>query len=134
MFICTGNIARSQIAEGLAKNLAQGKWEVYSAGLLPKKAVHPYAILVMKEIGIDISSQKPKAIDEKLLGQMDMVVTLCQESCPAPPAGINTYHWSIPDPAIFFTGIESEIINGFRTIREMIKKEILELLKKEAQF
>ncbi len=84
----------------------------------------------MQEMGIVISSQKPKPIDEKLLNQMDMVVTLCEENRPTVPLSISTHHWSIPDPLIF-QGSEAEIITGFRKVRDMIKKEMLELLKNE---
>lgn len=128
MFICTGNSARSQIAEGLAKSLFINEYEVYSAGINPK-AVNPYAISVMKEIGLDISKQKSKAIDEKLLNQMNLVVTLCdnaQESCPVTPPSIQALHWSLPDPSEF-SGSEEEILESFRKIRDEIKNRIEKL-------
>lgn len=129
MFICTGNSARSQIAEGLAKHLLKNKYEIQSAGLKPKR-VNPYAIKVMREIGIDISGQKSKAIDEKRLNQMDLVITLCdnaQESCPVTPPSIQTLHWSLPDPSAF-SGSEDEILESFRKIRDEIKTRIERLL------
>jgi arsenate reductase len=76
MFLCTGNSCRSQMAEGFARELGKGIIEPYSAGLVPC-FVHPRAIEVMREAGIDISRQKSKGIDEELLIQMDLVITLC---------------------------------------------------------
>jgi len=84
MFVCTGNSARSQMAEGWARYLSKGKWEVHSAGVKPK-GVNPHAIAAMQEIGIDISQQKSTNLDYELMGQMDVIVTLCdnaKESCP----------------------------------------------------
>jgi len=132
MFICTGNSARSQMAEGLAKSLLKDKYEIHSAGLKPK-GVNPYAIKIMQEIGIDISSQKSKVIDEKLLTQMDLVITLCdnaKESCPVTPPSIQTWHWSLPDPSEF-SGSEEEILESFRKIRDEIKNRIENFFKQK---
>ncbi len=129
LFICTGNSARSQMAEGFGKVLGKSKWEVYSAGIEPK-GLNPYAVKVMQEEAIDISQQKSKDIDEELLNKMDLVVTLCdhaQKNCPAVPPNIKTLHWSLPDPSLF-TGTEDMILEKFRTIREEIKKRIENLL------
>ena len=128
MFICTGNSARSQMAEGLAKTLLKNKYEIHSAGLNPK-GINPYAVKVMRELGIDISSQKSKEIEEKLLKQMDFVITLCdnaKESCPVIPPNIPTLHWSFPDPSEF-SGRESEILQFFRKIRDEIRERIASL-------
>ena len=87
MFLCTGNSCRSQMAEGLARELGKGLIEAHSAGLTPQ-GVNPKAVAVMKEIGIDISQQQSKAIDPELLEKMDTVITLCDnasESCPWTP-------------------------------------------------
>ena len=130
MFICTGNSARSQMAEGLARKLSKGSREVYSAGLDPK-GVNPHAIKAMKEIGIDITGQRSKEVDSSLMSQMDVIVTLCdqaKERCPVTPPHIKTYHWSLPDPA-FFSGTEKEIMAQFGKIRD----EISELVKKLLQ-
>lgn len=130
MFVCTGNSARSQMAEGYAKNLLKNKFKVYSAGLNPK-GINPYAIKVMREMGIDISGQKSKVIDEELLHQMDLVITLCdsaKESCPVTPPAIQTLHWSLPDPSEFF-GTEQEILESFRRIRDEIKNRIESFFK-----
>ena len=100
MFLCTGNSCRSQMAEGLARELGKGVLEPYSAGLMAA-GVLPRAIAVMKEIGIDISGRKSKTIDERLLKNMDVVVTLCDnaaEACPWTPPEIKRLHWPIKDP------------------------------------
>lgn len=130
LFLCTGNSARSQIAEGFGKVLGKSKWEVYSAGIEPK-GLNPYAVKVMQEAGIDISEQKSKDLDRELLRKMDLVVTLCddaQKNCPTVPSNIKTLHWSLPDPSLF-TGSEDVILKKFRAIRQEIKKRIENLLK-----
>jgi arsenate reductase len=128
MFLCTGNSCRSQMAEGFAKESGKGLLEVQSAGLSPH-GVNPRAIAVMKEIGIDISGQTSKSIDQELLGKMDMVITLCgnaAESCPWTPPGIKRIHWPLEDPAKA-TGTEKEIMNEFRRIRDEVGKRVKNL-------
>src|SRR4030066_40524 len=115
MFLCTANSCRSQMAEGFAREFGRGIIEIYSAGLIAA-GVHKRAIAVMKEIGIDISNQKSKVIDEDLLRKMDIVVTLCgnaEDSCPWTPPYIKRIHWPIKDP-VGTTGTEEEIMNGLR--------------------
>jgi Protein-tyrosine-phosphatase len=100
MFLCTGNSCRSQMAEGFAREYGKGIIEPFSAGLMASR-VHPRAIEVMKEIGIDISGQSSKEIDPELLNQMDVVITLCghaEASCPMTPPHIKRLHWPIDDP------------------------------------
>ena len=129
MFVCTGNSARSQMAEGWARYLSGDKWEVHSAGVQPKD-VNSHAIAAMQEIGIDISQQKSKNLDYELMGQMDMIVTLCdnaKESCPVTPPKVKTFHWSLPDPA-GFTGTDEQKKQLFRTVRDEIKERIKKLL------
>ena len=112
MFLCTGNSRRSQMAEGFAREFGKGVIEPYSAGLAPK-GVNECVEKVMEEIGLDISKQTSKAIDEKLLKQMDIVITLCDnaaESCPWTPPEIKRIHWSLKDPAKA-TGTEKEMGN-----------------------
>jgi arsenate reductase len=99
MFLCTGNSCRSQMAEGFARILGKGIIEPYSAGVQPA-GVNAKAAQVMKELGIDISHQTSKPIDEELLKTMDIVITLCDdaaESCPWTPPKIRRLHWSIKD-------------------------------------
>jgi len=122
MFLCTGNSCRSQMAEGFAKHYGKELLEAYSAGLLATR-VHPIAIAVMKELGIDISMQKSKTIDMGLLNGMDVIITLCgnaEASCPITPPHIKRLHWPIDDP-VGTVGTEEKIINEFRKTRDEIK-------------
>jgi arsenate reductase len=130
MFLCTANSCRSQMAEGFAKELGKGLIEVHSAGLFAA-GVHRRAIAVMKEIGIDISTQKSKDIDKDLLEKMDIIVTLCgnaEESCPWTPPHIKRIHWPIKDP-VGTIGTEEEIMNEFRRARDEIKEKVKKLIE-----
>ena len=125
MFLCTGNSCRSQMAEGLLRELGKEHVETYSAGLIPA-GVHPRAIAVMKEIGIDITGQKSKPIDERLLRTMDVIITLCdnaEEACPWTPAEVKKLHWSIKDP-VGTRGREETIMKEFRRARDEIAERI----------
>ena len=133
-FICTGNSIRSQMAEGYAKFFAKkyGKnIEVYSAGSNPSGYIHPKAIEVMKEDGIDISDQYSKHINEIPINQMDYIITLCgdaAETCPVVP-GANTQHWGLPDPTRVIGLTEDAKLNAFRNVRDEIKKRVEQLIK-----
>ena len=130
MFLCTGNSCRSQIAEGLARELGKGTIEPYSAGLIPV-GINPNSITVMNEIGIDISGQKSEAIDEGLLNQMDVMLTLCSyadASCPATPGGIKRFHTPVDDP-IEAVGTEEEVLGEFRRARDEISEKINDLIR-----
>jgi len=130
LFLCTGNSCRSQMAEGFARELGKGVLEVHSAGLSPH-GVNPRAVAVMKEIGIDISNQTSKAIDESLLKQMDIVITLCDdaaESCPWTPPNIKRIHWSLRDPAKAM-GDEEEIMREFRNTRDEIRARVSDFIR-----
>jgi arsenate reductase len=129
MFLCTGNACRSQMAEGLARELGKGLIYPFSAGLIAA-GVHPRAKAVMKEIGIDISNQKSKKIDEKILMKMDIIITLChnaEESCPITPLRIKRIHWPIEDP-INAIGTEEDIMKDFRRARDEIRVKIEEFI------
>ncbi|HAK88434.1 MAG TPA: arsenate reductase [Nitrospiraceae bacterium] len=136
MFLCTGNSCRSQMAEGFAREIGKGIIEPYSAGLIAA-GVNKRAIAVMKEIGIDISKQKSEEIDEELLGNMDIIITLCghaEASCPLTPPHIRRRHWPIDDP-VETIGAEEEIMREFRRARDEIKGKITDFIteaKKEA--
>lgn len=136
MFLCTGNSCRSQMAEGFARELGRGIIDPYSAGLIASR-VHPRAIAVMKEIGIDISHQQSKEIDRDLLNQMDVVITLCghaEASCPVTPPHIRRLHWPIDDP-VGTIGTEEEILRAFRKARDEIRERIIKFIEevKDAQ-
>lgn len=102
LFLCTGNSARSQMAEALARARSAGRVEAHSAGSHPK-ALHPYAVQVMRDdYGIDIAGQRPKPLSEFAAHRFDRVVSLCdrvREVCPDPPGWPEPTHWSIADPA-----------------------------------
>jgi arsenate reductase len=133
-FICTGNSARSQMAEGYGKYFAKlyGKdVEIYSAGSNPSGYVHPLAIKVMAEDGIDISQQYSKYIDEIPVNEVDYVITLCgdaAETCPVVP-GAKTEHWGLPDPARVIGPTEDAKLEAFRKIRDQIKEKVERLIK-----
>ncbi len=130
MFLCTANSCRSQMAEGFARVLGRGLVDAYSAGLMAAR-VHPRAVEVMREVGIDISAQKSKEIDSSLLGTMDIVITLCggaEASCPVTPPSVRRMHWPIDDP-VGTVGSEEEIMNEFRRARDQIKEKIEGLIK-----
>jgi len=129
LFLCTGNSARSQMAEGFLKNLGAGRFEVYSAGIAPV-GINPHAIQVMQEIGIDISNQSSDAVNRELLDQVDLLITLCgdaRESCPLVPVKVEKRHWSLEDPARA-EGNESAVLEKFREIRDLIMGNVEELL------
>src|SRR6266446_10736667 len=101
LILCTGNSARSQIAEGLLRHFHGDSLQVYSAGIEPS-FVRPQAIRIMNEIGIDISTQRSKSIDEFLTQEFDYVITVCDnanERCPIFPGKTQRIHWSFEDPA-----------------------------------
>jgi arsenate reductase len=121
------------MAEGFARELGKGRIEAYSAGLNPA-GLNEKAVRVMQEIGIDISRQRSKSIDEELLRKMDMVITLCDnaaEACPLTPPEIKRFHWSLKDPA-HAKGTEEEIMEDFRRVRDEIRERITNFLKEYA--
>ncbi len=101
LFLCTENSARSQMAEGILRHLSAGRVEVFSAGSHPS-SVHPYAVQVLSAMGIDISQQQSKHLDEFRDQSFDYIVTVCdrvRESCPTFPGDPEGIHWSFVDPA-----------------------------------
>jgi len=125
LFLCTGNSARSQMAEGLLRHEAGERFEVFSAGTHPSK-VRPEAIAVMKEIGIDISGHRSKSVDEFAGPDLDMVITVCdnaKESCPVFPGPTERLHWPFEDPASL-EGTEEQRQDAFRRVRDQIHGRI----------
>jgi len=121
LFLCTGNSARSQMAEGLLRHMAGDRFEVASAGISPTK-VRPEATEVMREIGIDISQQRSKAVDDFVDREFDYVITVCDnanEQCPVFPGTTNRIHWSFDDPAAV-EGDELARLAVFRRVRDEI--------------
>ncbi|MFU8794595.1 MAG: arsenate reductase (thioredoxin) [Dethiobacteria bacterium] len=129
LFLCTGNSARSQMAEGFLKDLGGNQYKVYSAGIAPV-GVNPMAIRVMDEIGIDISSQTSDAINKELLDKINLLITLCgdaRENCPFVPVKVEKRHWPLEDP-VRVEGNEEEIKAKFREVRDQIKEYVQELI------
>lgn len=127
LILCTGNSCRSQMAEGFLRHFDKNL-NVFSAGTIPEKEVHPKAIVVMKEAGIDISDQKPKSVDPFLGRDFDYVVTVCDhanETCPLFMGKVKKrLHMGFEDPAKA-TGTEDEITETFRRIRDQMRTEFL---------
>ena len=125
LVICTGNSARSQMAEGFLKHYKKD-WEIYSAGTQPV-GLNPIAVGVMSEKGIDISGYKSKHIDLFSNMKFDYVITVCdnaKESCPVFPGNAEYIHWSLKDPAAA-DGTKEEKLNAFRKIRDEINNKVL---------
>jgi len=123
LILCTGNSARSQMAEGLLRHDAGERFEVFSAGTKPGH-VRPEAIAVMRELGIDLSGHRSKHVDEFAGQTFDYVLTVCdnaRESCPVFPAGTRTIHHSFDDPAAL-QGTEEERLALFRRVRDEIRE------------
>ena len=121
LILCTGNSARSQMAEGLLRHLAGDRFDTESAGTVAS-FVRPKAIAVMAELGIDISSHRSKCLDEFLASAFDFVITVCDnanESCPVFPGRAKRIHWSFDDPADA-KGTDEEIFAVFRRVRDEI--------------
>jgi len=125
LILCTGNSARSQMAEGLLRHDAANAYEVFSAGTKPTH-MRPEAITVMQEVGIDISSHRSKPVDEFAGQNFDYVITVCdnaKESCPVFPAKTKRIHWSIEDPAMV-QGSEEERLTVFRRSRDELRARL----------
>jgi arsenate reductase len=127
LILCTGNSARSQMAEGLLRHDGGERFEVFSAGVSPSR-VRPEAIEAMREVGIDISDQHSKSVDEFTGQPFDYVITVCdnaREQCPFFPAETKRLHWSFDDPAAA-TGGEAERLAVFRRVRDEIRARLRE--------
>ena len=129
LFLCTGNSARSQMAEAFLRKYGAGMFEAYSAGMEPK-GMNPLTVMVMNEAGIDISNQTSKGI-ETYLGKMlfQYLITVCDDAdknCPMVWPGVNTgMYWSFEDPAKF-EGTEEQKLVKFREVRDLMEKRIRE--------
>lgn len=119
LFLCVANSVRSQIAEGLAREIFGDKADIFSAGIRPSY-VHPTAKAVLQEIGIDISGQYSKSVDEVNVHMMDRIITVCGDGvCPNVPESIIKEHWPLPDPG--------SDVDLYRAIRDDLKIRILDL-------
>jgi len=129
LFVCTGNAARSQMAEGLANHLGKGRIQANSAGTFPAGFVVGHAVAVMEEHGIDISRQYSKGVDD-VPGAFDCVVTLCDsavQECPVPLLEGHHEHWSTYDPS-FAEGGPDAVREAFRQVRDRLETQISALI------
>jgi thioredoxin type arsenate reductase len=127
LFLCVANSARSQIAEGVAGSMVREGIKVWSAGSRPTR-VRPEAIAVLKEIGIDISHHRSKAVAEIPAAAVDTVITLCgEEECPVFLGKATRLHWGLPDPAAV-QGSEQDRLNAFRNTRDDLRRRVEALL------
>jgi arsenate reductase (thioredoxin) len=129
LILCTGNSARSQMAEGLLRSMAEKDWTIRSAGTRPV-ALNPLAVKAMQEIGIDISAQRSKPVTEFALQRFDTVITVCDsaaEECPIFPGGTKRIHWSLPDPAAAEENNEQKLA-AFRSVREQLAQHFREFI------
>jgi arsenate reductase (thioredoxin) len=130
LILCTGNSCRSQMAEGLFRQLAGSTYEVHSAGTHPS-TVNPLAIKAVSEVGIDISHQYSKSVSEFLDRPFDLVISVCdnaKESCPYFPGAAKRLHWPFEDPAES-VGPEAERLKVFERVRDEIQARIVRFLK-----
>ena len=127
LILCTGNSCRSQISEALLIDLARESLNVKSAGCSPSGYVHPMAIEVMSEIGLEIGDWRSKSHTEFLERDVHTVITVCgnaDQCCPTFPGQVNRYHWPFDDPAEF-TGTEQKVKAEFRRVRDEIKRVMM---------
>jgi arsenate reductase len=133
LILCTGNSARSQMAEGLLRHMAGDRFEVESAGVEPSH-VRPQAVEAMREVGIDLSGHRSKSVDEFAGSEFDYVITVCdnaRERCPVFPGKTERLHWSFDDPAAA-RGDEKAVLSVFRRVRDEIKDRLSEFVKNRA--
>lgn len=135
LFLCTGNSARSQIAEAFLRKYGSDRFEAHSAGLEPK-GLNPFTVKVMQEIGIDVSGQTSKGVDTYLGKTLfQYLVTVCDDAdknCPTVWPGVgNRMHWSFQDPAAA-EGTEEEKLAKFREVRDLIEVKIKEWLAEQS--
>lgn len=134
LFLCTGNSARSQMGEGFLRHLAGERFEPASAGIHPV-GLHPLAVEVMKEVGIDISKHRSKSIDEFVALDIDHVITVCdpaKEACPMFPGETSVLHWSFDDPAAA-QGDQEERLAVFRRVRDEIAGQVRKFVQEKGE-
>ena len=124
LILCTGNSCRSHLAEGILRAAAGDILTVHSAGSKPAGYVHPLAVRVMQEIGIDLATHTSKHMNEFLSAPVETVITVCgnaDQACPVFPGQVNRHHWPFDDPA-HATGTEAEVLAVFRRVRDEIRR------------
>jgi arsenate reductase len=132
LILCTGNSCRSIMAEGLVNHFLGERWEAFSAGVSPS-IVHPYAIVVLQELGIDTSNFRSKSVTEFLQrDDLDLVITVCdhaKETCPLFLKPVKHVHISIEDPVSYTNADRETALDKFRQVRETISDKILGYLR-----
>ncbi|MBN1341799.1 MAG: arsenate reductase ArsC [Phycisphaerae bacterium] len=134
LILCTGNSCRSQMTEAIWRQVAGDEWDSFSAGSNPAGYVHPLAVSVMKEVGIDLTSARSKHVEEFTDQPFDLVVTVCdgaKEACPVFPGAKQQKHWPFQDPA-GAEGTEEEKLGLFRRVRDQIRERIAAYLEQES--
>ena len=132
LFVCTGNRARSQMAEGLLRHLAGGRFEAHSAGTIPS-GLADETVAVMQEIGVDVSGQRSQHVDEYAVERFEYVITVCdvaRESCPVFPGGGTRLHWSIEDPSDGYARGDT-LLDAFRAARDDLRGRIEKFVREE---
>ncbi len=132
LILCTGNSARSQMAEGLLREIAGTRFEVTSAGVAPTQ-VRPEAIETMREIGVDISKHRSKSIEQFISERFDYVITVCDNAdqhCPVFPGDYRRIHWSLEDPAAI-QGDDDTRLAAFRVARDDLRKRLSKFVENE---
>jgi arsenate reductase (thioredoxin) len=131
LFLCTGNSARSQMAEAFLRKHAGDRFEVHSAGLEPK-GIHPLTVQVMEEVGIPLDGHRSKSLQEYFMKvQIGYLITVCssaEEKCPTLPGVSKRLHWAFEDPAAY-EGAEDEKLAKFREVRDQIDGRIQDWLR-----
>ncbi|HEV7376015.1 MAG TPA: arsenate reductase ArsC, partial [Pyrinomonadaceae bacterium] len=130
LILCTGNSARSQMAEGLLRQMAGDRFKVRSAGVEPSH-VRPQAVEAMREVGIDISGHRSKSMDEFAAEEFDYAITVCdnaRDQCPVFPGKSERIHWSFEDPAAA-RGDEETRLNVFRRVRDEIESRLRQFIE-----
>ena len=129
LFLCVANSARSQMAEGIARSLAPPGVRISSAGSVPTR-LNPLAVQALAEIGIDISAQRSKRVEDVPPDDVEAVITLCaEEVCPVFLGKAHRIHWGLPDPAAA-TGSEAERLQSFRLVRDELIQRLGVLLRR----
>lgn len=132
LILCTGNSARSQMAEGLLRHLAGERFEIFSAGVDPSY-VRPQAVEAMREVGVDISGHRSKSVDEFAGQEFDYIITVCdnaRERCPLFPGKAERIHWSFDDPAQA-EGDEKAVLAVFRRVRDEIESRLRDFIESQ---
>ena len=134
LFLCTENACRSQMAEGLVNHDLADQVQAFSAGVRPSR-VNPRAVQVMAELGLDISHQRSKSVDDLAGEHFDLVITVCDQAaqqCPMFPGDTEIMHIGFPDPAKA-AGTEEEIMTVFRRVRDGLREHLVPLLREKAR-